>query len=260
MKIALIPPKGYELYALEGSAIMSLCLPSYMSSFAWAGTIRQAGLMSDMWHILDNGAAEGEMADVETLLNYGQTLHVDEIVVPDVLGDCNASIELADKFFRDAPKGFTYFNWMGVLQGKTEEEMLKIALHHVRNESIRTLGIPRNYITWAGALSARTDLANEIDRRFPGRFQIHFLGVHPAYPGEIRIAAKYTKVRSLDTSLPFNATIVGTELDDRTRMIERPEHYFSDHRNLDRDLLQKNIRTVKEWASGKRASTSTPAS
>jgi hypothetical protein len=245
--------------ALKGTALMSLCIPSYLDSFEWAGVIRTSGSArkGTFYHIVDNGACEGQMADPSTLVQYARTMKADEVVSPDVLGDYEGTVEVNRKFFENPPLGFMQFKWMGVVQGADQDDLVRCAEFYAQNPAITTLGIPRIILSTLDQLNARIDFANRISAQFPGRFELHFLGADSRWPGEIRAAACYTQARSMDTSLPFNYALAGKFITERDATISRPKNYFSGVTVNHPDILEFNLHTAMGWANGR---TTTPTS
>ena len=88
-------------------------------------------LFQDKYCVLDNGAFElGGSIDEDELLEIAKWLEPNEVVVPDVIHDANATMESASRFFSKCPVDY---NYMFVPQGKTWEEWLKCyrwALNH----------------------------------------------------------------------------------------------------------------------------------
>jgi hypothetical protein len=265
MRLALIPPRGLGQRALKGTALMSLSIPAYHGSFEWASVVRASknSRKGTFYHILDNGAAEGEPCDAATLVSYAKALEVNEVVSPDIMGDYEGTMMVNQKFFNDPPTGFAKFKWMGVIQGDTEDDLVRCASFYAQNPAISTLGIPRITIQKLNKLNARIDLANRLSTQFGDRFQLHLLGGHPAWPGEIRAAAQYTTVRSMDTSLPFNYALAGKYIVDNLEPVSRPKGYFTSFQEPNPQILEFNLYAAMEWANGRsvgKPSQATPAS
>ena len=100
--------------------------------------------MKDRYIILDNGAAEGECEDIETLYEKSQIIDADEIVLPDEFFDMDKTLKStihAHRFLRN--KGFDG-NTMVVPQGETLDEWIHCAMMFVSQNVGNIIGVPKN--------------------------------------------------------------------------------------------------------------------
>jgi hypothetical protein len=253
MKLALIPPLGFERYfALSDGVQMGLCVNSCINSPWYIRALTERAEAGD-YVIMDNGAAEGDRCGNRDLRSTAKLVKAREVILPDVIG--NRGRTLSDmatyiKFHLDASK-----NYMAVIQGQDPDDLKKF-VHDVADRHVQTLGIPRDLIKPGRLQSIRIDLANWIDDEFPGRFQIHLLGTNSAWIEEIRAAAKYAPhIRSVDTSAPFvyaNRNLFLGDMHAKTiKSVRRPLNYLDPgYVMMYPPLVDRNIQVMKQWAQG----------
>lgn len=161
--------------------------------------------------ILDNGVAEGIQTSVEDLFNIAATLGVHEIVVPDVMGDCDSTIDLALDFKRHARSGFQY---MGVAQGKSMVEVLRCATALDKMGYMSTLGVPRVLNRVIHKAFRLMFLESSLPRETFDFVDYHCLGTSE-WIMEIKALADLNnaKLRGIDTSLPCVMGLAGKRID-----------------------------------------------
>jgi hypothetical protein len=249
IKIGLIPPRGLEAYALRSDLHMVLASPSAINNSEYYDTYAND---TTKFKILDNGANEdGKAVSDNSLLSYASLLPADEIVLPDVMGNKDRTVNAVDRFLDVNRTEALKYSCMAVLHAPTVRQAINTARYWSENRLISTIGIPR--IAAKHQANVRIEIATELHARFNERFQIHFLGSVVMWPTEIRAVVKYAPfVRSMDTSLPFNFTIGRTDLEKWPRQVlPRPANYFiKDFGGIDKKLLEHNIETFKGWARG----------
>ena len=250
MKLALIPP--IELLEYTERTSVQLALPHLMKNDTYRYVYQRHCDDPNQFVILDNGVAEGEMTSTADLVNLGDLLGVDEIVIPDVLKDARGTRNEYNKFkswIADniGPEFWDRTRTMYVIQGRNEDEFYEQAMLATSGRfRARTIGIPRHAIETCNNPKIRYDLAKIISRKSPGR-SIHLLGASPAEPWEMASFAGARWVRSTDTSSPFNFAFVGERINS-ARGIRRPADYFElPHERFDHDALSDNVRQLLKW-------------
>lgn len=248
MRIALIPPRGMENYALWSNFHLALALPELMKRRTYADMYKRAVSLND-YVVLDNGAAEGRSARPEDLIRYANNMNAHEIVLPDVMFESRYTILAVRAFLENhkiaGPK-------MAVVQGKEWGEVRSCVKAFDSIKDITAIGIPRHLIGTLRQKAARIDLANWVWSNFGERFEIHFLGTDPSWLGEVRKAQVYAPfVRSLDSSLPFNYAIANKYLQTTNEVIRRPDGYFDLNwrPRVNTNLIRSNIKIFMEWAN-----------
>lgn len=162
--------------------------------------------------ILDNGAAEGESVDIQTMEDLAIHLGVSEIVLPDFLYDKQKTLEVA-AYALDYIKTREMFRGkvMAVAQGKTLRECTLCALH-LLTWPVDVIGIPK-HLTSLG-ISARVALYWQL-RLFsnePAK-EIHFLGCNKLKEISAMDWQVRSLVRSIDSSIAYLYARDGYRLD-----------------------------------------------
>jgi len=246
MRAALIPPKGYEAKALESDIHLVLPLPPLVKSYSYLHTYKTARDRGD-YIILDNGCAEGQLVDGKTLLEFAAKIRAHEIVAPDVLKDASQTLELTRNFLLSNPEASDY-NIMAVLQGETTDERNYLLKQYARMDAVTAIGIPKVLVNRYSD-DVRAIIAKKIHKNYPGRFQIHLLGLSNNYPNEIHVGHfKESKIRSMDSAQPFKLTEKSIDMNPIHCWALRRRDYFETMRVVDAKLLQRNIETFKTWA------------
>jgi hypothetical protein len=261
VSLALIPPHALQFDSIEPGATY-LLLPQFFEDPTYRAYVKQA-IETCSLSILDNGAFENvEGFPAERLASLAEEFGIKEIVIPDVLGDRQGTVDrLIDFALRDLddlshPKP----RHMAVVQGTSYDDCRRCIdqMVEIKDEyalvSLKGFGIPKhlgkttegNEITRS---SIRLRLANYIHSKYEGRFQVHFLGANPAWIGELLHLQTY-RVRSIDTSLPYVYGLQGLDLNDQYVQdnvdLERHEEYFDfvpDDEQL--RLIRGNIEFMK---------------
>lgn len=249
MKLALIPPISLLDYTHRTN--YQLMLPQLIEDDAYTLTYREHCKDPDTFVILDNGAAEGLVPDVAKLWEIACDFGVDEIVIPDDLGNLANTIERANDFIERVDTRWKRIKTMFVLQGNNLDEFIAAGEYAAANSRIHTIGIPRHAVETCKNRSARIIIANTIQRIRGYSKPIHFLGASPAWSTEgARLGnngyVNQSYVRGMDTSAPFNYACARRRLGDD--IVRRPPNYFelaSDQ--FDSEILQHNVNLMQEW-------------
>jgi len=247
MRAALIPPCGAEYTILSSDIHLVLPLPECVENRDYIGAYRAAWNRGD-YLILDNGCAEGRLVPNEALLNFAQRIHAQEIVAPDVMGDATATVQRTLAFFKDNPRARN-FAVMGVLQGRNEDEALRVADSYSRIPGITTVGIPKVLVQAGSHIRAR--IARKVLEYFPNRFDIHLLGLSSHFQTEMLDVKFPRAVRSMDSAQPYKYTEAGvwmTALKVSKESVHRRSSYFSRPVGYDAPMLNHNIQTFLDWA------------
>lgn len=260
MKVALIPPKGYESYALHSNYHLALAqelgtrvtpITTYQRTYAY--------IASDQYLIVDNGAAEGAAVDDSDLIATMVAFAADEIVLPDVMLDWKETTNRVDAFMEryedelsDSPT-----RAMLVLQGTSLDEVNRCIGHYLDRYDNFVFGVPRHFLTTLDDKYGRLEVLRLLaDSNAFHDNDVHLLGTNPLFPDEVKLIAKdFPEVRGVDTSMPFNYSINHQTLSADVSY-KRPDGYFTLQYMIMSDLLERNIDTFLEWASGTEGSSS----
>jgi hypothetical protein len=237
VKIALITP--IDMLDLAGLSDYHLLLPHLFDNEQY----RRFYTDVKGFKILDNGAAEGYSTDHNELHDLGLAWSVDEIVVPDVLGDCDATIDLARKFEPYVREHD--FRYVGVAQGRTIAELLKCITYFQYAPWITTLALPRHINTIHH--TQRFNLIEPIVKEF--KFDaVHCLGAS-SWIREVLAIDSLGCVRGMDTSLPVVLGLEGMALRDDNYVPRQPDFF---DRQVERkgytwEVIYDNCRTYLDW-------------
>jgi len=251
MKLALIPPLSMPYWF--GDDNYKLILPEHWNN--------QSHLEASMLNhrrggftILDNGVAEGKQVEWAMLERHARRYHVNEIVLPDVMGDAAGTKAAVEEVFEEAWHPVNHYGFMGVVQGKDSDEIIDLIRYYLgmRGRQLTSIGIPRCVLDTMNLDQARLLIAKWI-RNESEDIDIHLLGTNPAHIYELRDYGRYFRamnIRGVDTSAPFVYTRAGEYIGDG-RMRKRQEKYFDMLReHFAEKLLAMNISAMKEWVHG----------
>lgn len=242
MKLALISPASY-LDKLPSTGYHMILAPQVVDEDYATFYASAKG-----YKILDNGAAEGRRVDNEDLMSCASLLGVDEVVIPDCLGDAEETIFLAEGFEEWAAQapGLSY---MGVVQGESLEEILECAQAFARMEYISVLGLPRHLCSIDKSI--RLDFCEQLpDEGLGARFSsIHCLG-SSSWIREVVCLSEINNVRGLDTALPVVMGLRKIDL-----VFERhywhqphPTQFFKREISEEQEVyIARNIETYRKW-------------
>ncbi len=244
MKFAPILPIGMlEKHQTED---LLLVLPHLLQT---STTYKEFHTKATNFKILDNGAAESRRVGISELLDLAGEIEADEVVLPDVIGDMEATVAV----FKSLPTWVwdTDQKYQAVLQGKNVDELRKcLDLYEPKVGVITTIAFPRalNRDNPYGRREAINELYEEVHEY---GFEIHCLGAsHPA--DEAKELALMGCVRSIDTSLPAVFGLEKAELD--SGYINRQDYFFDDFGVSDEvmEVIDGNLATYRSWCANGR--------
>lgn len=190
-----IPRTGYHLVLAH-----LLDDPTYLDFF------RQA----EGYKILDNGAAEGSLVRPRDLIAKASWVNADEVVVPDVLGNCDGTIQRA-RDFRVVAKEHSEFKYMGVIQGTNISECMKCLTAMTLLEYITVLALPR-HLTSIHRMMRANMVEVILDMEYGARFEaVHCLG-SGSWTREAVVLADLPLVRGIDSAMPVVMGMHGTNI------------------------------------------------
>lgn len=158
--------------------------------------------------ILDNGAAEmSRSIDFSQVLDVAEDLDPDEIIMPDVLGDCEETIRLFAEYRSSVPVRYR----MGVPQGATWDQWT-IALEIMLGDGVRSIGVAKRYEAFDGGRCAALQIFSnhnspKIDTHLLGCYRDPFTEVY-------QIGQKYHWVRGVDSAAPLAHAQAGFSMHD----------------------------------------------
>jgi len=177
------------------------------------------------YKILDNGIAEGDPVPYDELIGWAKSiLKINEIVVPDYMGDAEKSRQARIEFFdwvdQHCPEIYNQFLFMGVAHGQTVEEILSSIQQLAMDDRIQTLGLPRvaanNISKHIRAHLVPLLVKNGetvkayLAKHFPGG--VHCLGMSQSFD-ELAELSRQDWIRSIDTSIISSASLTNSLID-----------------------------------------------
>lgn len=169
--------------------------------------------------IMDNGVIEtGSSMTIDTLVNRAFMINADELVLPDVYKNKEATLAVIDKAHDFiVQQGLTQdFTYMAIPQGSSLKEWIDCADYIVQNYGLQAgghvtcLGIPKMLVEIAGR-DGRLDALGTLGEMHPDLnvgFHIHLLGCWKT-PIEIMMLEKAARqelipyIRGVDSCLPY---------------------------------------------------------
>jgi len=276
VKAALIPP--VPALHLFGNGDFHLLLSHLFDNEAYVKHYMQQRAKG-AYLVLDNSAHEnGSGDDPESLMFKACQIRAQEIVVPDVLDDADATIELAlqahetwyekrpstseivrDKALMYVPQGANYEDWKHCLHNLVRIHLFMAKKYELKQAFV--VGVSKDYEVWDGGLMRLLDddlvpLRQDL-LRHDIRMQCHMLGWGRKLWALDEIARKHSWIRSTDSAKPFVYALDATNLYRRLHDIppvypKRPENYFD--LNLSKSavhLARENVRVFKALAEGR---------
>lgn len=205
---------------------------------------KNIGKDTEKYLIMDNGVIEGDQRPIEELVKKALMLQADELILPDVFLDKDAT--LAKSYYAlNYVKGNFPIKIMAVPQGKNLDEWLECAIAMI-DWDIDCIGVPKvltKIVGRDGRLEALKCLGNKLRG-----LDIHLLGCWTT-PIEATLIERAVKneeirpVRGIDSAIAYVFSRAGILISDS----DRPSGHidFSAH-DADTELLKKNIKMWKD--------------
>lgn len=224
MRVIPIPPLSMTAFMELSDAQLMLPLTEILKDTRYARCLAAATQRSD-YLILDNGEAEGKRIDWKHLLSIAEAYGVSEIVLPDVMGNAEETLQAIKQVWFGRPQQYRY---MGVAQGENGTQVREM-IEYLISLGVQTIGLPRHMVR--SRPQARLEILQWMTLTGQDTLaEIHLLGMNPTFPGELELIRQegYSDVvRSVDTSMPFVAALANRELRHNQDILPpRPEGYF----------------------------------
>lgn len=255
-----IPPALIENYQDQVSDYMFALLHKLIDSteyFRLVTEYRDAGGVV----FLDNSCFElGASLDNDLLYKTYDIVRPDIVILPDVLGNADATVERTLAFIKEHPDVIDHA--MAVPQGSSFDELIECYKlfrdFRLGSQSFAMIGIPFVY-PWLEKepyfqANERIRLLNFMDREgiIDRDRKHHLLGTWQAR--EFAEYSRYNWIYSLDTSNPVMAAIDGDRYGPRG-INEKPRanldsSWHLTEEDIDMDLLMHNVKTFREIVNG----------
>lgn len=244
MKVAHIVPTAVLGYTRYND--YHLVLPHLMEDPEYAKFYKEEATGHK---ILDNGIAEAVDVDDAQLLRVAHYIQADEVVAPDVMGDCDRTIAAVNKF-RPLARANRDWDYIGVIQGKSYAEIVRcLAFYQTQQDWIRVIALPRIL-----ANTVHKDIRSNFALAFEQEIQRDFKAIHclgaSAKVDEVKTLAETGLIRGIDTSMP---AVMGLEgrLIDKDPYVPRGEGFFeAKPKSKQYMAIEHNISVYTEWARG----------
>ncbi|MDO8570115.1 MAG: hypothetical protein Q7R97_00835 [Candidatus Daviesbacteria bacterium] len=158
--------------------------------------------------ILDNGACELKRSiHFEALLKVIELIHPNVAVLPDILGDSEATLKLSNLFLNKiSQKDCENLIFMGVCQGQTKKEWLTSFNFFAKHDKVKMIGISNTEAMFKAdknTFSRVQTLKYLLDHNLlPQNKKIHLLGLPDSGHLELFKMKQYNCVEGVDTSAP----------------------------------------------------------
>lgn len=249
MEVAFIEPYAHMRDYDTG---IHMVLPEALDDFDYFEYYRSL----DGYKILDNGAAEGKdpghRSTWEYLIETAKSVRVNEIIVPDAMGNSTTTQRRAilfEKWLVQQDFDYRAYKWMGVVHGNSFPEIMACMYTLAGLEFITVLGLPRILSNNIGRdvrvnILSTPDIVNELIREgFPDG--VHCLGGARWAKEAIMLAD--LPVRSIDTSYVASMSIAGKDISNGA-YVPRPKKFW-DQTYPDVNLADRNHEKYLEWCN-----------
>jgi len=168
---------------------------------------------------LDNGAFElGASVADELLLRWMANLVPTEVVIPDVLGDIQATVSRGRAFVEKAEDTFQasgglVSGYLAVGQGRTFNEWCDCVRALLEIPRVNAIGIVEETADWFPTTGGRLALIRTVESWLRPRAEIHLLGTDESFAETRAIAKACPWVRSTDSGKSTVYALSGHRLD-----------------------------------------------
>lgn len=256
MELALIPPN--QFLETTQHTRMQLMLPhELMHNKEYHDHYGQIATDPAYYVILDNGAAEGEPVSGAKLASLAVEYNADEVACPDVLGEIGATLHSTGVFLDEHGDDLAYrgIRIGAVAQGRSVDEVVECIRSYQKYwpALIKTIYVPRLLVNVTQNKHARFHVLDALSDKELNACDYHFFGAS-CYVKELQEAARDGRIRSFDTSLPYNYGYYMNlleDLQDDWYDIRRPKNYFqAKWDSVQGAVTFGNVSTMTRWANG----------
>lgn len=215
----------------------------------------------NIYKILDNGAAEGQQVNDNTLISSAQVVNADEIIIPDTLYDGDGTYNRAKAFISTlSPVEKKQFKFMAVVQGKSKDEWMECwnklkSIPEVDYIGLSKLSVPRCFeydpsfnpnfpIMWS-----RLKCTSMMKDKYVVKKPLHLLGLDN--PLELQYQNKHDFVRSNDSCLAISEALHDIKFDEEIGMVTKRHNDFNFFKIIPKmklPLVYHNIRVTRDMA------------
>lgn len=195
--------------------------------------------------IVDNGAAEGQMVDdFDRLCMLAASFGASEVVLPDVLGDTEATARAIKKVLpvikHWSKQGMGF---MGVVQGQSLRDAISMMSFYEVADYVSASGIPRRWLVQNGRVVSAW--RNSFMSVYKPTKPVHYLGIGEDMT-EVQTTPKW--VRGIDTSAPVSLGLDEIDMKETPTYHGRSEQFWGENFTAEQvDMAIHNVRTFKQW-------------
>lgn len=201
----------------------------------------------DCFLILDNSVIELGMPLTNGLIDLAEALHVDCIVLPDVLRDQKATEDLIHIFVDGVgAEEMKKYDWMLIPQGLIYDGIISCAerMMDYYGEFIKYMGIPR----WiANELGSRNEVTRWVSSHMTefGLKGIHMMGMSQNFADDLKCTTYFPGVMGIDSANPLVLGQMMRVIDDQANFEHMDRgNYWQQHSITGTTLY--NIRRVRQ--------------
>lgn len=188
--------------------------------------------------LLDNGTGDLDYQTMDKVLEIAKKLNPSEIILSDILGDCDATLqesEKSKKYFRDnGYKG----QFMFTPQGKTFEEWCR-CYDQFDKSDVATIGISKFVTEFWNDDNAREKCLEYINGAYP----THLLGCWKNINEVVECSKKFDNVRSSDSAICYIYAMSNMNIEDQDRPNNKIDFNHSVLNNTQLETLRENFKT-----------------
>lgn len=258
MKTATILPQKFLYLTKDDDYHMALAHLIGKEGFEqYTEFFKAVGEDPNKFLMLDTGLIEGDPRPIEELLEKAKMLGADEMALPDVFMDHQATLRksyealeyVQNDYARNGNKDKgKYLNLMAIPQGTCHEDWVACA-KEMLTWPVQTIGIPKVLYKLEG-MRGRLDALIAIQDVL-GDKEVHLLGCWET-PLELKLIENATRagyikpVRGVDSAIAYAYAKEGLRITDA----ERPQGPINfGAQEVDMDILKYNIKVWKEEAA-----------
>lgn len=211
--------------------------------------------------ILDNGAAENQQVNFKQLIKAIDLIQPNEVVVPDVLLNCNETLLSVEKYAHQLKHKYPKIKLMAVAQGKDSTTYYNCYKLLLVNKYIDVIGISKiavpkcfnKNVNYKIAIrETRNYLIEKLNELNLIEKPLHLLGAGDAE--EYKSYNNIKNIRSTDSCFPILAATKNNYFGiDRFQRYKTPDNYFDIVLSVkQKRIAEKNINYFNKFIGGKK--------
>ena len=187
--------------------------------------------------LLDNGTGDLDFQSMDKVLQIAKQLNPSEIILSDILGSCNQTLEQSEKskkYFRE--NGYTG-QFMFVPQGETFEQWCE-CYDKFDKTDVSTIGISKFVTEFWKDDNAREKCLEYINGAYP----VHLLGCWKNINEVSQCVKKFDNVRSSDSAICYIYAMNDMHVGDQDRPSKKIDFHHSVLNEQQLEILRDNIK------------------